>query len=185
HRSESESSQSVDKVEEPKEYIEHVEVVDNQEDDNQSTEDKVISIIGYVIAFIATKVGKLITGILSFIGVLVLLYVLYVYMNEKESLGISSSYMTQYSSTVTVGEAFDDFFSNSTWTNYEVGSNTMVEFTGGCQYLNSPAEAVIQFRLENNGTFHLISITMNGTKFNADNFLENLMITGFMEKIYD
>ena len=74
---------------------------------------------------------------------------------------IKNSYLTQYSSTTTIGEAFDDFFSSEKWKNYEEGIQEYVDFSGVCYYNEEKVTVVITF-LINEDSFVIDSIKMNG-----------------------
>lgn len=78
------------------------------------------------------------------------------------SKNISASYLTAFSDTETVGEAFDDFFDNPKWTSYSQGAQEYVDFSGGCVYGdNDNAKMIITFALNNN-SFEVTKITVDG-----------------------
>jgi hypothetical protein len=74
-----------------------------------------------------------------------------VFMAEEElvpqiaSDNISSSYLSEYSSEVTIGDAFKNFFGDPKWKSYEQGIQKFVDFQGGLMLDNEPAVAVITF----------------------------------------
>ena len=74
---------------------------------------------------------------------------------------IKNSYLTQYSSTITIGDAFEDFFSSGKWKNYEEGIQEYVDFSGVCYYDGEEVTVVITF-LINEDSFVIDSITKNG-----------------------
>ena len=74
---------------------------------------------------------------------------------------IKNSYLTQYSSTITIGEAFDEFFSSEKWKNYEEGTQEYVDFSGVCYYNDEKVTIVITF-LINEDNFVIDSVTMDG-----------------------
>lgn len=102
--------------------------------------------------------------LLAYLSVLVFVVLIAVPIlsNTYSSNGISNSYLSQYSDTVTVGEAFDQFFAEPNWESYKVGSQKYVDFRGGCTLWGEPATMVITFFLGNNDTFHVSNIMING-----------------------
>lgn len=77
------------------------------------------------------------------------------------SQSISTSYLSQYSTTTTVGEAFSQFFSNPEWVSYKDGAQQMVDFKGGCIYGGDPATVIITFTV-NQDAFRVEEIKVNG-----------------------
>lgn len=77
------------------------------------------------------------------------------------SNGVANSYFTQYSDSVTIGDAFDNFFSNPKWERYDVGGQRYIDFRGGCTYLDEPTTMVITF-IDNDETFRISNISVNG-----------------------
>lgn len=79
------------------------------------------------------------------------------------SKNISESYLTQYSSTVTVGDAFDNFFSDGKWRSYSEGALEYVDYTGTCTYMDEPATVVIRFYITDE-QFRVDKVFMNGSE---------------------
>lgn len=77
------------------------------------------------------------------------------------SQNISTSYLSQYSETITVGEAFNQFFNDPEWVSYQDGAQQMVDFKGGCTYNGEPATMIITF-VVNNDTFSVQEIKVEG-----------------------
>ena len=94
-----------------------------------------------------------------------------------QSNGIAGSYLTEYSETVTIGEAFDDFFSDPEWESYKIGNKKYVDFTGGCTYFDEPAIMTITF-IYFGDSFRVDNIAINGVDMPA------LLWPGFLEAIY-
>ena len=89
---------------------------------------------------------------------------------------IQDSYLTQYSSDITIGEAFDDFFSNPQWYDYKDGASEYVDFKGGCTWYDEPATMVITFVVYDD-EFYVDKISING----KDMIFYNSLLT----EIYD
>lgn len=74
---------------------------------------------------------------------------------------VRNGYLTGYSSTVTVGKAFDSFFAHPQWSSTKTGDTEYVIFTG--QYLRDgqPADARITFDVRGD-SFSVSDINVNG-----------------------
>ena len=91
--------------------------------------------------------------------------------------GIKDSYLSEYSTEVTIGEAFEDYFSDPKWEKYKIGAQEMVDFRGGCMYLNEPATVIITFVMDDD-RFWVSEVKVNG------DVLSDLLIPILMEEIY-
>lgn len=97
------------------------------------------------------KRGRLQPFILALLFCIVLVF--YIFDEGKELIPtlkpniVSSSYLSEYSTDVTIGNAFEHFFGNPKWKSYDQGIQKYVDFQGGVQYNNEPATAVITFSL--------------------------------------
>lgn len=60
---------------------------------------------------------------------------------------VRNAYLTQYSETVTVEDAFDNFFENGKWKTYKDNGYSYVVFTGTCEYLGERADIRITFKI--------------------------------------
>ena len=95
------------------------------------------------------------------------------------SKNISASYFTEYSSSKTIGEAFDDFFASPKWTSYKQGAHEYVDFSGGCTYGDKTnAKMVITFALFND-SFQIERITIDGEE------IPPIMHSDILYVIYD
>lgn len=63
------------------------------------------------------------------------------------SNNISTSYLSQYSSNITIGEAFNNFFGDPKWKSYDQGIEKYVDFQGKITFDNEPATATVTFWL--------------------------------------
>ncbi len=95
-----------------------------------------------------------------------------------DSNNISTSYLTQYSEEITIGDAFNNFFSDPEWVGYEQGAQKLVDFKGTCTYDGEPATMIITF-IHNEDSFFVDKIKINGQ--------EMLPITydGILSAIYE
>ncbi|MDE7245135.1 MAG: ribosomal protein L7/L12 [Oscillospiraceae bacterium] len=78
---------------------------------------------------------------------------------------VRSSYLSQYSESVTVGDAFDDFFANEKWSTYIDKGYTYVVFTGSFEYDGEPADARITFKITGEN-FRPDTLEINGVEQN-------------------
>lgn len=82
----------------------------------------------------------------------------------NDSVQIKESYLTSYSQTVTIGDAFDEFFEDPRWgETYTVGSDKYIDFNGKCTYNNETAIMTITFYI-NGDYFAVQTIKINGTE---------------------
>ena len=118
--------------------------------------------------------------ILGLIGALVALFIT-VLVNTgiigDESKGIKDSYLSDYSKTETVGEAFEDFFSDTSWESYKDGSLQLVDFKGKCLWADERVTVIITFVVEDD-EFHISELKLNGET------MSDIFIYGLLEAIY-
>ena len=67
---------------------------------------------------------------------------------------------------VTVGDAFEDFFADTKWKSFKDGDDTIVEFTGECTWYDKPADAKIQFTVDDE-KFEITYFSIDGNTFNT------------------
>ena len=95
------------------------------------------SIIGFVIGFILFAVNML---FLSF--------------DEKQYINTTKAQTFTNYPDVTVGEAFDNFFTDPEWSAFKADNGQIVvEFTGKCYYNSEEVETCLQFVEDDNGIF--------------------------------
>ncbi|RAU91045.1 hypothetical protein [Paenibacillus sp. YN15] len=95
---------------------------------------------------------------------------------QLQSNRVSTSYLTDYSSKVTIGEAFDNFFNDPKWKTYEQGIQKYVDFQGEILFNNEPATAVITFSILND-TIKVESIKVDNEELNPlehDSFFQTV-----------
>lgn len=61
--------------------------------------------------------------------------------------GIKNSYMTQYSDTVTVENAFENYFTNGKWSTFKKDGYPYITFTGECEFQGQQVIARITFKI--------------------------------------
>ena len=135
-------------------------------------ETTVQAISSNVSVFPKSKVPPIGKWIIRVIGVLFIVGIIGMLINmffiEK-----SAKLPIQYISTVkeatiadteiTYGEAFDEFFTNPKWEHFISDQDEhVVEFTGGCIYLEEEAETTLQFVFPDVNTFELYYLDFNG-----------------------
>lgn len=74
---------------------------------------------------------------------------------------VRDAYLTQYSDTVTIGDAFDHFFSDGKWSKYKEDDYSYVAFRGKCLYLGEKADVKITFQITGDN-FRVNSLDING-----------------------
>lgn len=81
----------------------------------------------------------------------------------------------------TVGEAFGDFFSSAKWKGFD-GTNgkKIAEFTGKCTFIGKKVDVLIQFALEDGGSFETSAFTINGK--DANKMIYNQLIKAVYSK---
>lgn len=121
--------------------------------------------------FPVKKKSKVLPIVLGVVGGVVFLVILFGMIGSLSNSGdnryislVKEGYPLDGSSSISYGEAFDYFFSNPTWEYFEsTEDEDIVEFTGGCTYLDSPVTACIQFVLDvDNSTFEVSYVDFNG-----------------------
>ncbi len=60
---------------------------------------------------------------------------------------VRGAYLTQYSRSITIEKAFDDFFEKGKWRTYKSEGNSYVVFTGVCEVLGERADIKIIFKI--------------------------------------
>lgn len=78
---------------------------------------------------------------------------------------IDQSYLSEYSQTKTIGEAFNDFFANPKWKSYEQGVQKLVDFQGECFYDNEEVTITITFALFGD-SFQIDNLKVNNKEMN-------------------
>lgn len=95
-----------------------------------------------------------------------------------ETAKVKEAYLTQYSSEITVGEAFNGFFENPEWTSYQEGSQELIDFQGSCLVDNESAVVRITFGIYGD-QFSVDSVKINGTE------ISDLLSASLFSAIYE
>ena len=80
-----------------------------------------------------------------------------------ETYKVRDSYLSQYSSEITVGEAFDGFFGDPSWTAYQEGSQELIDFQGNCTFGGENVVVRITFGIYGD-QFRVDSVKINGNE---------------------
>ena len=67
---------------------------------------------------------------------------------------------------VEIGDAFEDFFANTEWESFKEDGDTIVEFRGECTWYDEPADAKIQFTVEDD-EFEITHFRIGGETLNS------------------
>ncbi len=122
-------------------------------------------------------IGIVIGGVLAaIIAVVVLVFLLSPDYVETVKTGTLNAYPDE-----TVGEAFEDFFSDGEWESFESSKGMVVQFTGGCTYYDEDVECVVQFLIdeENEDEFEIYTVEIEGEP------ISELEIIGMLEAVYE
>ncbi|MCI3922665.1 hypothetical protein MO973_20750 [Paenibacillus sp. TRM 82003] len=96
---------------------------------------------------------------------------------QLQSNNISSSYLSQYSNTKTIGDTFEAFFGDPKWKSYEQGIQKYVDFQGTLTVDNEPAVSVITFSVSGE-KFMVESVKIDNQVLNS------LEVEAFFQTVY-
>lgn len=91
---------------------------------------------------------------------------------------VRTAYLTQYSTKVTIEEAFEGFFDKCRWEKYDAEGYTYIVFTGACQYLGERADVKIKFKITGEN-FIVDSLDINGRA------QSDLVLYGLLSVVYE
>jgi len=86
--------------------------------------------------------------------------------------------LSQYSESVTIEEAFENFFDNRKWSEYEADGYSYVAFTGACEYQGERAYVRVTFKITGE-QFVVDSLDINGSM--QDDFTLYILL----KKVYE
>ena len=116
--------------------------------------------------------------------VLILLTIVSIYVFNRVSSDLSPdvnkikySYLTQYSSSENIGDAFERFFDGQEWSNYKEKGTTYVVFSGMCKYNNNRKYAMISFELLGE-KFSVYDVKIDGSTLNR------IQVNSFLEEVF-
>ena len=78
-----------------------------------------------------------------------------------KSNNISVSYLSEYSTEITVGQALDNFFSDGKWSTYKEGGLEYVDYTGTCLLNEEEVSVLIRFWSEDD-EFRVDKVMIDG-----------------------
>lgn len=96
----------------------------------------------------------------------------------KPGAEVRQAYLSQYSSSITIEEAFNNFFGDPDWFTYESEGYSYVAFKGTCIYNDEKADVMINFKITGEN-FMVDSMDINGQPQN------NLIIRLMLSKVYE
>lgn len=96
----------------------------------------------------------------------------------EPGMEVRNAHLSQYSETVTIEEAFDNFFENGKWKKYKDEDYTYVSFTGVCDYLGERADVKVTFKITGEN-FIVDRVDINGQEQN------NLVAYALLSEIYE
>lgn len=107
----------------------------------------------------------------------------YIFPGSLQSMAVPgievrSAYLSQYSTQVTIEEAFENFFGSCKWAKYDSEGYTYVVFTGTCMYLGEQADVRIVFKVTGEN-FIVDSLDING-RAQGD-----LILYGVLSAVYE
>ena len=99
-------------------------------------------------------------------------------IDEWKSNSISRSYLTAYSSHVTVGDALDSFFADGEWSRYGEGGVEYVDYTGRCLFADEEVSVLIRF-WNSGDEFRVDKVMIDGVE------VSYITECALLEKVYE
>lgn len=96
----------------------------------------------------------------------------------KPGAGVREAYLTQYSKTVTIEDAFDDFFEKEKWSTYKENGYSYVSFSGVCEYLGEKVDARVIFKITGEN-FVVDHLDINGVE------QSDILLYALLAKVYE
>lgn len=96
----------------------------------------------------------------------------------KPGIEVRDAYLTEYSETVTVEQAFNNFFANEKWSTYESEGYSYVVVTGSCEFMGEQADTRLIFKITGE-QFRVDSLDVNGQKQG------DLVMYSLLSKVYE
>lgn len=91
---------------------------------------------------------------------------------------VRGAYLSQYSSNVTIEEAFENYFEDGKWSKYDSEGYTYVVFTGSCWYFDERDDIRIVFKITGKN-FIVDRLDINGVAQN------NLIVRSLLSEVYE
>jgi RNA polymerase subunit RPABC4/transcription elongation factor Spt4 len=121
-------------------------------------------------ANVGDVVFKGVWGLIKAVIVIIIIIVIAIYgipiiSQQVDIAQVRNGHLLLYSMDVSVGEAFDNFFDNGSWSAYRSDGNTYVVFTGRYTFWGDRYEAKITFRTRTTSDwFTPYSLELNGVE---------------------
>lgn len=128
-----------------------------------------------------SKNSKIIHIAVPVVAVIVVAVVLSLIFSKDYVAMVKDSTLDDYSKTVTVGEAFDEFFSDPEWETFKSeDGDRIVEFNGECEYYGEKVNCCVQFEIsDDDDYFEVEYMDIDGESLNR------LEIRAMLEVIYE
>lgn len=91
---------------------------------------------------------------------------------------VRSAYLSQYNDSITIEDAFDNYFDNGKWSTYKENGYSYVVFIGNGEYLGSRADIRLTFKLTGEN-FRVDSLDINGVT------QEDLILYALLANVYE
>ena len=91
---------------------------------------------------------------------------------------VRNAYLSQYSSSVTIEKAFDNYFDNGKWSTFSREGVSFVAFTGNCTMFNERADVRITFKITGE-KFLVDSLEVNGRT------QSDIILYSLLSSVYD
>lgn len=132
---------------------------------------------------------------LKIIGIIfVVLFVIGLFIEEETTVTVKvndydlirNSYLNEYSTTKTINEAFNNYFSNPQWKDSVQDGQAYVIFKGYCTFLGDNTQTTITFWIDKNkDLFNVEHIQMGMFSWEQDNVLDVVLIIGFLTEVFE
>lgn len=96
----------------------------------------------------------------------------------RPGAGVRDAYLTQYSDTVTIEKAFDNYFEKGKWDTYKNDGYDYVTFIGSCMYMETKSDVRITFKITGEN-FIVESLDVNGRR------QSELVLYALLESVYE
>ena len=110
----------------------------------------------------ARKYSGIVTAVSIVLSVILIICAVASAMEDQTVDSVKDAYFESYSKDISIGEALEDFFADTTWESFSEGSKDYVKFSGEFLYYDKTALAVITFEFMENDWFRVSKITING-----------------------
>lgn len=126
----------------------------------------------------ARKYSGLATAVCVILAVILCVTAVSRGMSDQTIDSVKDAYFESYSTSISIGKAFDDFFADPTWETYENNGIEYVKFAGECYYDDTIVLVVVTFEFLELDWFRISNITINGNSL-SDYEKEELLTVVF------